>query len=425
MGRNAKRRRSQQRCPTFDATGLAPVDPGPRASVAALVHDALATADHRRLVALAERIVAMPGWRAALDGTASALVAHAWNNGWQPRDLVRTFTRDRNATDRSWMVAAIATESRSYLGTAFVDPGWRAQLVEIGAHDGSAPTATSVVDWSGGDHVAAVLVMISRLRWLAALPSLPCLMPPPQAWTVPPAASAERPADAVVAKVRALLAKAESTDFPAEAESLTAKAQELITRHAIDRAVLAVGGDDEHPIARRVPIDEPYAGAKSHLLAVVARANGCRTVATDALGFVTVFGYRDDVDTVELLHSSLLVQATRAMAGLARDEPAGSRVRSRAYRRAFLFGFAAQIGRRLHEAAARETREAEARVGSTLLPVLASRQEQVVAEVSRVFPRLVSKRISVSDGAGWAAGSAAAMHADMGLHPDVAPHLSA
>ena len=41
-----------------------------------------------------------------------------------------------------------------------------------------------------------------------------------------------------VSKVQALIAKAESTEFPDEAEAFMAKAQELMTRHAIDLAML-------------------------------------------------------------------------------------------------------------------------------------------------------------------------------------------
>ena len=60
---------------------------------------------------------------------------------------------------------------------------------------------------------------------------------------------------------RALLAKAEATDDPAEAETFTAKAQELMTRHAVDEAVLRSSQQDEIPVAtRRVHLQPPDAG---------------------------------------------------------------------------------------------------------------------------------------------------------------------
>jgi hypothetical protein len=44
-----------------------------------------------------------------------------------------------------------------------------------------------------------------------------------------------------------------------------------------------------------------------------AHANRCRSVWSSAFRFVTVLGFPSDVDGVELLYASLLVQATAAM----------------------------------------------------------------------------------------------------------------
>ena len=85
----------------------------------------------------------------------------------------------------------------------------------------------------------------------------------------------------MLAKIRALLAKAESTRFEAESDALTAKAQELMARHAIDDAVArSARSSEERPVARRIAVDQPYAVAKSHLLHVVATANGVRSGGT-------------------------------------------------------------------------------------------------------------------------------------------------
>src|SRR5262249_11766348 len=118
----------------------------------------------------------------------------------------------------------------------------------------------------------------------------------------------------ILDKVRALLAKAESTGFAEEAEALTAKAQQLMARHSIDEALLAAreGARDE-PAGCRVGIDSPYELAKASLLDVVAGANRCRSVWAKSLGFATVIGFQPDLDAVELLYTSLLVQATSAM----------------------------------------------------------------------------------------------------------------
>src|SRR5690606_31701227 len=54
-----------------------------------------------------------------------------------------------------------------------------------------------------------------------------------------PTSSGDRRLDTI----RALLAKAEATDFPEEAEAFFAKASELISRWAIDEALLWAGAD--------------------------------------------------------------------------------------------------------------------------------------------------------------------------------------
>lgn len=236
-------------------------------------------------------------------------------------------------------------------------------------------------------------------------------------------------------RVRALLAKAESTDFPAEAEAYSAKAQELIARHSIDEALAAGTAAEVVPFARRVGVDHPYENEKAALLDAVARANHCQTVWSPELAFTTVFGFDSDIDAVELLHTSLLVQANRAMA---QAEPAGGKAgkaRLKAFRRSFLIAYAVRIGERLEEAAATALAEAEAAArldsgnaltgpsdssagrgiaggsdaASDLLPMLASRDAQVRETMHRVFPNTVRARGSRVDSIeGWDSGRAAA-----------------
>lgn len=228
----------------------------------------------------------------------------------------------------------------------------------------------------------------------------------------PPTYGPPAPDPGVLHKVRSLLAKAESTSYPEEAEALTAKAQQLTDRHAIDRAVLAAGSPaTERPEGRAVVVEAPYARPKFQLLSVLATANRCRSVLDTGTGIATVVGFPDDRATVELLYTSLLVQATRAMLH-AGDSP---RTRSRAYRQAFLLAYAARIGSRLREAAAATEAEAAARHGEGLLPVLAERRDAVDQRVAEEFPQLRRMRITASDPAGFAAGHAAAERARLGV----------
>lgn len=85
--------------------------------------------------------------------------------------------------------------------------------------------------------MTAVATAVELAAALSALPRLPQILPPPGAARAD-APRTSRVDPRVLGRVRGLLAKAESTSFAAEAEALSAKAQELMTRHAIERAVL-------------------------------------------------------------------------------------------------------------------------------------------------------------------------------------------
>ncbi len=210
-------------------------------------------------------------------------------------------------------------------------------------------------------------------------------------------------------RVRALLAKAESTTFPEEAEALTAKAHELMTRHAIDEAMLEGGAVAAGDVAGwRIGIDDPYAAAKSLLLDRVADANRCRAVWAPDLGSSTVFGATSDLELVELLFTSLLVQANEAMLRAGRAVDSAGRSRTRSFRQSFLVAYAGRIGERLTETTASVIAEGVEIHGDALLPVLASRAEAVDEALREVFPGVVQRGLQVKSYAGWLAGRAAA-----------------
>jgi hypothetical protein len=247
---------------------------------------------------------------------------------------------------------------------------------------------------------------VKRLGLLAGLPALPSVAPPR------PKATAE---SGMLAKIRALLAKAESTTFPEEAESLSAKAQELMARHRIDRALVDVGDATSGPVGRRIWLDDPYADAKAQLLAEVAAANRCRSVLMSRIGCSHLIGFPADLDMTELLHTSLLVQATRAMAAAGPQTDRRGRSRTRSFRQSFLIAYARRIGTRLRQASASAENEVDVERGGDLLPVLARRDAQVEEATARVFPKTAPMRTSASNAAGWAAGAAAADLADLSV----------
>jgi len=215
----------------------------------------------------------------------------------------------------------------------------------------------------------------------------------------------------MLAKVQALLAKAESTPFPEEAAAFIAKAQELMTRHAIDDAMAAAGPRHrgEKPVLRAVTIPDPYKSAKVSLLAAVASANDVRVVT--GRDDVTLVGFESDIDLTEVLFASLLVQATREMHLAATRITDG---RLRAFRHAFLVAYGSRVGDRLSEARRATTEEAETVYGTALVPVMAERTEAVDDFVADTWPRLRTRRSTLSHRGGWLTGHAAAERADLG-----------
>jgi len=217
--------------------------------------------------------------------------------------------------------------------------------------------------------------------------------------------------DRVLGRVRALLAKAESTAFPEEAEALTAKAHELMARYAIDH----VGRDDgTGPGLHRLAVDPPYPSAKFVLLGGIARANRCQAVWSKHEGVATVVGYPVDVEAVELLYTSLLVQATTAMLGHGAKADHRGRSRTKAFRHSFLLAFAGRVGQRLAEQTTAVEDEAAASTGTDLVPLLSARATEVERAVDDAFPHLARHRVSASSGEGLAAGRDAADRADLG-----------
>ena len=158
----------------------------------------------------------------------------------------------------------------------------------------------------------------------------------------------------------------------------------------------------------------------------VAEANRCSVVWSRELGFVTVVGFDADLHAVELLHHSLLVQATTAMVRAGSRHSASGRSRTRSFRQSFLSSFAIRIGERLRGVAADATRDAQAVSAQPLLPVLASRDEAVRETFQQHFPGLVTHSIGITNREGWASGVAAAdqavLHSAAGPLPNGPAH---
>ena len=357
-------------------------------------------------------------WRQTVDRLLDEVLREAltglWRNGWQPVDLFRVVARDSDAAQLRLLRAGVAAELARY-AAATVDPRWAAQLAEARAAVWWEPRLSAVqasAQAHGADRRGFVLGAVQLLHSLAHLPPLDLLGPIPG--TAVPAARAPKNSvdERILGRVRAFLAKAESTPYPAEAETFTAAAQALMARHSIDHALLMATGrtPSDEPTARRVGVDNPYEAPKVSLLDAIASANRCRTVWSKEFGFVNVIGFPTDLDTVELIFTSLLVQATTAMTREGQRTAAGGRARSKSFRQSFLLSYAMRIRERLTQATREQTETAAAEPGgSRLLPVLSARSDAVDATTDRMFPKLQQTSLGrIGDAAGWTSGRAAA-----------------
>ncbi|MER6556775.1 DUF2786 domain-containing protein [Streptomyces sp. NPDC001027] len=349
----------------------------------------------------ASLLAADPAADAELTRRGTEFVAALWRRGWQPADLVRIVRRDLDGPHVGLVTALIRAQARDDRARG---ARWAAQLAELPA--GPPPSA---------DRFSQATAVLELYRLLLRLPGLDPLDehgPERGPGRGPTAGSGPDSSTRMLTRIRALLAKAEATGFPEEAEALTAKAQELMARHSVDEALLdAAAPAPDAPGACRIGVEPPYEQAKAVLLDAVAAANHCRAVWNEPFAFSTVVGFEADLEAVELLYTSLLVQAQSAMAKAEAAQRASGRRRTKTFRQSFLAAYAHRVGARL-------TAAAEAQVSDDLLPVLASREVAVTAATDRMFPRTVSTRLrGVTDEAGWTEGAEAADRAGVRSRP--------
>lgn len=350
-----------------------------------------------------------------LSARLTGAVTGVWQRGWRPAEVRRLVARHVGAGAAALVGDAMAAELGRY-PVSTIAPDWLDQLAEVNASVWWSPDTTFVSARSllSGDGLDGVISdVVGGIDALLSLPEIPLLDMLPGAWQ-PVRGAVNHVEERILERVRALLAKAESTPYEAEAETFTAGAQALMARHSIDVAMLAAkqprkAGDI--PAGRRVGIDRPYEAPKVLLLDAVAGANRCRTVWSKELAFVTVVGYPADLQAVDTLFTSLLVQATRAASAAGGRRRVSGQSRTRAFRTSFLTSFASRIGERLRQATDGETAAAQARPtsGQDLVLLLVERSAEVDAHVEQLFPDLILKPLAaVSDAEGWHAGRQAA-----------------
>ena len=376
-------------------------------------------------------LVVFAGTAGRADPTLAARLATAqlldqvmtsYENGWQPADVmhvVRARLGNRFVGPVAGLLVQDALQRRA---PERAPQDWLDQLsplTDLPLDGLTARSGWTIFDewpragaWDGWHDVATLT------RHLLDRYPMSRMSPPPSSW--PNRRAAARPAPVgrstsaaghdpkKLATIRALLAKAEATQYVEEADAFTEKAQDLMTRYAIDEALVTESAGIEVR-TRRVHIDNPYASAKAQLLATVARVNRVKAIWDDEHGIVTIVGLPVDLELVEMLFTSLLVQATRAMTEAGAVSTRGHRLdRSPSFRRGFLLSYADRIGERLTDAGAHAQQDETQRHGGELLPVLARRSAAVEQEVARLFPDATQSRVTRVDARGWHAGRAAA-----------------
>ncbi len=362
-----------------------------------------------------------------------AALADAYERGWQPADVMHVTRRALGAGTTPTAAAAVLFQAHTSGSTGRAPREWLAQLSRIAdGEPDAARFADALPPRCDPDDFAAALDadgwQIAVRDWVdltvlwLEFPRLNQLCEPPSVWPRLRAQHGDGPTEVpeavdakVLGRIRGLLAKAEATEFVEEAETFTAKAQDLMTRYAISTALLSGGSPASTAVhSRRLHLDNPYVREKIHLLTAIGEANRVRTVWFDRFAIATVVGSPLDLEQVELLFTSLLVQATRAMQTAGARDAGTSRTAS--FRKAFLFGFAVRIGQRLKETDGRATAEAavdaDVRIDD-LLPVLAARSAAVDAEFERLFPTTRASRSRTVDADGWHAGQSAADDASL------------
>jgi hypothetical protein len=332
----------------------------------------------------------------------------AWEHGWSPTDLHEIARRRVDAATVRYLDEAIVLESRRY-SVATLHPRWRAELADISAAAGPSVTAPQMWRWAAEhstDERSALTAVLQVLHLLGRIPAIQAMLPLPGEHRQLSAVVGEVD-QKMLARVRALLAKAEATNYPDEAEALSAKAQALMVRHSLREAVADHGrGLASVAAARRVWIDNPYVAAKVALVQAVAQANRCRTVWMKDLGFVVTVGAETDLDLVDLLTTSLLLQASRAMLVAGRLHQVRGQARMKSFRHSFLVSYATRIGERL--AATSSSVTDELRRDDRLLPVLAARSRAADETFTRLFPKTIASPLTAYDSLGLGAGRSAA-----------------
>ena len=170
----------------------------------------------------------------------------------------------------------------------------------------------------------------------------------------------------ILDRVRKLIAQAENTDFEHEAESFLAHAERLMTKFDIEEALLTQAGKQLSDVIskRQFYVDAgSYQAPQMRLIAGVARAHDLNDMVQLAPVLiegkkkipVEVWGYETDLEYIDMLITSLFLQAAEAIHKPDVVEEMNAEcyypAHKIAWKNAFMLGFAGRVSSRLSEAA--------------------------------------------------------------------------
>lgn len=210
-------------------------------------------------------------------------------------------------------------------------------------------------------------------------------------------------------KIRGILNKARNTPYPEEAQAFFDKATQLMARYSITESMLAERRPD---FVTKTEIElGKYAAHKEHLVVTVAQAFGCHVVRPGDQRIYALVGFETDLEMLEQLLSSLLLQLDTELLTVKGYNTKTARVN-------FAYSWCHRVAERIQSYYTDAIEEFEKKTGKSTDLVLMSKQEQVAGWTEQFYGfrpqyRTQSRRFNY-DALARKKGTEAADRADIG-----------
>ncbi|MEU7570304.1 DUF2786 domain-containing protein [Micromonospora sp. NPDC049240] len=225
--------------------------------------------------------------------------------------------------------------------------------------------------------------------------------------------------EGMLSKIRGLLAQAEHEGTSkTESETFMAAATRLMAKYGVERAMLGALHPETDRVADKIiVVPAPYAASKLRLLWAIASAlgaDGVKRRAAKGTAELHLFGMESDLERIDLLYTSMLLQCQRFQEIDWRTMP--SFVDKRTWKVDYVEGFRSEVHRRLKEVEARAKQQAQAEQtgGPSVDLVLADRSALVQKAKADAYSSTRKSSYSRRVGAGYGQGTSAGQRADLG-----------